>query len=273
MAKPNPNSLQDLCRQALSSITHLTEISEDLVIQIVQENLGRGRFERFSNGHSGCRSLSDYVSQVVYYVCREHARIKALEQGNTIAWHQVRNFLIHRAARMLQGFQKSNPDIYSEALDLADETCLIIFNQPYPFDVAFEAWITVILKNLILMNHTRSTDAMDHYALRYSLDAPRVSSEGTVNTLSDFLTDGQSVTFFENVENQMVLLDAIDQLRSPAQRRVIRYSYLEEMDDAQIAKRIGKTKQAVYNLRKRALTRLRYILTRGTAQENKSKKH
>jgi DNA-directed RNA polymerase specialized sigma24 family protein len=54
---------------------------------------------------------------------------------------------------------------------------------------------------------------------------------------------------------------------------VIQDTFLRELDDAQIARRLGKSKQAVYNLRHRALARLQKILTQNIPQEKGRKMH
>ena len=65
---------------------------------------------------------------------------------------------------------------------------------------------------------------------------------------------------FERIENQLLLLDAIAQLPSEAQRQVILLSFFYDWESAQIAEALDKTPQAVYNLKHRALRKLREIL-------------
>lgn len=66
------------------------------------------------------------------------------------------------------------------------------------------------------------------------------------------------------------MLDAIEQLRSKAQREIIIRTF-EELSDAQIAQQLGKSKQAVYNLRHRALARLKEILSEPTRKTDREK--
>ncbi len=237
-------------------------------MQILQENLNRGRFKRFANRRSPSdpATLSDYIDHILCNIAREYSRIAALEKGDTEAWQQLRDYLAHRALRRLQRF-RNGPEIDTEAFDFAHDVCLIVFGEPYPFDVAFDAWTTVILNRLILARYNRSTDALDRPALPQPIDgSPAIDGDGETAP-GDLLIDGQSLALFEKVENQSVILGAINRLQSLTQRRVIRYTYFQELDDAQIAKRLGKSKQAVYNLRKRALGRLKEILTEMGLQE------
>jgi RNA polymerase sigma factor (sigma-70 family) len=163
---------------------------------------------------------------------------------------------------------RDGTDAWEEALNFAQETCLIIFEQRYPFDVSFEVWATKILKNLILARYTRGKDILDRRQRLESLDAE--TSEGG-DSLQEVTPDTRSLVPFEKIENQTLLLNAMAQL-SPIQRQVIQDTFLRELDDAQIARRLGKSKQAVYNLRHRALARLQQILARQPAPQEKGRK-
>lgn len=248
---------------------------ESRATQIVQCNLDNGRFHRFATSRSQGNplTLADYVDIVLLHLRCEHNRIDSLEKADSTEWERLREFLARRAYRIVQRF-RNGTEAWADALDFANETCLIIFEERYPFDVSFEAWATTILKNLILTRYSRSTDVMDRSNAPESLDATDSANESAGNTLGELLADGQSLAPFEKVENQTVLLNAIAQLQSPAQRQVVRDTFLLELDDSQIAQRLGKSRQAVYNLRHRALVHLKGILTcQISPQENDRKTH
>jgi RNA polymerase sigma factor (sigma-70 family) len=197
---------------------------------------------------------------VIFHCSREHGRIQGLENGDATEWNRLRDFLLRRAVPMVQRF-RSGTNILVAALDFAQQTCLVIFDERYPFDVSFDAWSTTILKNLILAHYTRSPDVLNRLHAPESLDEPRTTNGESRLSFSEIIPDALSFALFEKVENQIVLLDAIDRLCSPAQRRVILETFLDELDDAQIARGMGKSKQAVYSLRHRALARLKEILS------------
>ncbi len=260
-------AIRALCRERLIAL-NLSPTLEDQVARIVHENLDSGRFERFQIGRTPSRPLTlpDYIELVLHNVCSEQARIAALERGDAAAWQQLGAFLAARAWRMIRRFRlMSKAD--TEAWDFAHDACLTIFEERYPFDVAFEAWATVILKNIILTRYMRSSDGIDRSRAVESIDRPHSFGAAEVAKFQKLLSNGGSPDTFEQVENQMVLLDAIQQLKSKAQRHIIQYAYFEELDDVQIAKRLGRSKQAVYNLRNRALARLRQLLTPQQPQE------
>jgi len=147
-----------------------------------------------------------------------------------------------------------------EAVDFAQETCEAIFSHPFPYDVSFDAWATLILKNRILWRHTRSRELMDRMPGTLSLDQPNWSGADDNFSLYDLLADPSDGSTFESLEVQERLIQAIARLGSQAQQQVIVDTFLYELTDDEIARRLGKTRQAVYNLRHRALRHLKKIL-------------
>jgi RNA polymerase sigma factor (sigma-70 family) len=278
MLTPSDRSLRALCRQRIALARRAAPNGfvppKDRVVQIVRYNLDAGRFSRFAAQRAQKKPLTpaQYVDIVLHHFCREHTRVALLEQADPTEWERLRALLARRAYRIVNGFG-SGTQVWAEACDFASETCLIIFEARYPFDIAFEAWATTILRHLILARYTRSTDALDRAGTPISLDAPVRAVNDAGDPPIELLADDQSAAPFEKIENQSVLLNAIAQL-SPLQRQVIEGEFLHQWDDAQIARRLGKSKQAVYNLRHRALLRLREILARQNApQEHCPKKH
>jgi RNA polymerase sigma factor (sigma-70 family) len=265
MPKPTTDSIRTLCRKRIAALCATTDDPirfQDRITRVVEENLTSGRFQRFATGRSERQpvTLVNYIDSVIFHCSREHARIQGLENGGTTEWNRLRDFLFRRAVPMVQRF-RSGPDILASARDFAQQTCLIIFDECYPFDVSFDAWATTILKNLILAHYTRSPDVLNRFHPPESLDEPRGTDAESRPTLGELVPDNLSLALFEKTESQIVLLDAIDHLRSPAQRKVILETFLEELDDAHIARHLGKSKQAVYSLRHRALARLKEILS------------
>jgi len=263
-----------LCRKRLAALDVSPAPHEDRVVQVVQGNLANGRFERFARGQRDHRTvtLTAYIDNVIFHASREQARVQRLEDGDAAEWNRLRDSLAHRACCMVRSFRNGH-EAYTEALDFAQQTCLIVFNQRYPFDVSLDAWVGTILKNLVLTRYRRSSDVLSRPHAPDSLDEVNDPASGGNGFLNELLADSKSLAPFERVENQMVLLQAIERLRSRAQRQVITATFLEELDDAQIAKWLGKSKQAVYNLRQRALARLRVILAQTDLKEKGTKKH
>lgn len=261
---PNSNSVRLLCRRRVATLRPRHPAArefEQWLVGVVEENLAGGRFRRFT-AHRKCKSsleLAEYIDQVIRYADQEYARIRALEQGEAAAWNGLRDVLFQRAKALVRRFNETA--VATAALDFAQQTCAIIFEERYPCDVAFDAWATIILKNLIVAHYTRSPNPLNHPTQLDSLDMPKSRSDNPT-PLGERIAAANSLAPFEKIENEMVLRDAIAQLASPVQRQLIQWSFLEERDDDQIAQDLGKSKQAIYNLRRRALTRLHEILAK-----------
>ncbi len=264
MPDPSLADIRSLCRERIAAIRN--EIKEDTrfenrVARVVAQNLSSGRFERIKRGFSKQRPLTlvQYIDKVIQYVGSEDDRIKALEHGDADEWNRLGDFHYRRALPMVARFRRGD-QAEADALDFAQDACIIIFEKRYPFDVSFEAWSTTILSRLILARYYRKSDVLNQRRRPDSLDEPNIDDGGGESPLAEMIGNPKSLAPFEKIENQTVLLNAIDQLRSAGQQDVIKATFFEELDDAQIAKRLSTTKQAVYNLRSRALARLKEIL-------------
>ncbi|MEW5720083.1 MAG: sigma-70 family RNA polymerase sigma factor [Chloroflexota bacterium] len=264
MPKRSDKSLRALCRRRIAACRDAADLPaqfEERVAQLVSENIALGRFERFMAGvpHRSAATLAEYVDAVIYHTRRESTRVSALERGDETAWNQLRDELIHRAERMVRRFRQGDA-VRAAALDFAQQTCLVIFDRRYPSDVSFDAWAATILKNSVLEHFTRSSDVLRHPSAPDSLDRPVAGESGTPIALGEFLPDLRARASFERIDDQTWLVDALNRLNSRAQQQVILWTFLDELDDGEIARRLGRSKQAIYNLRQRALQRLGQIV-------------
>ncbi len=256
--------IRSVCRKRIAAQCDRDTNARQLVDKIgplVAKNVANGRFRRLAAGQSnrGAFTPSDYVDCVILNVRREQDRVDALATGDVAEWNRLLDLLRRRAYSMAARFRPS-AEAFVEASDFAQQALAIIFSQPYPFDVAFDAWATTILKNLVLEHYTRSPDVLNRNTAPSSLDAPTQSDDSTTSSLGEMLANPDSLAPFEQVENQSLLFEAISKLRSKAQQKVIVWSFIEQWDDARIARQLGKSRQTVYNLRRRALIRLRDII-------------
>jgi RNA polymerase sigma factor (sigma-70 family) len=234
------------------------------VTGIVSRNVASGRARGGAAGQSTKgeeKPLSEtYIDRVVDSYLREHGRVEALAAQDEAAWTELLEQLTGRAYSILLRLQVPSGRARGEAADFAQETCEVIFNHPFPYDVSFDAWATRILKNRILWQYTRSQDLIDRESRILSLDRPGQSETGDDFSLYDLLADGSGTSAFEHFEVRERLIQAVACLRSRGQQQVIIDGFFYELSDEEIAKRLGRTRQAVYNLRHRALRRLKEIL-------------
>ncbi len=264
MPSSSKDSIRRLCRRRIAALPAPgsdPDRFENRVVRLVEENLASGRFQRVAANRAERHPLrlAEYVDRVIACASRESARVQALEGGDAAEWNRLHDFLLRRALPMVHHF-RDGADAFAEAANLTQEACIVIFGERYPCDVSFDAWATTILKRLVLKHFTRSSDVLDRPDPPESLDRPKRGDDAGGTPLGDLMPALNSLAPFAKIENQSLLLDAIGRLRSPVQRQVIYWAFLEEWDDTQIAQRLGKSEQAVYNLRQRALVRLRKIL-------------
>ena len=236
------------------------------ITDIVSQNVASGRAQRVMAGQSiegrEKLSLETYIDRVVNFYLREHSRVEALAARNEAAWTKLLEQLAGRAYNILLHLQVPSKRARGEAANFAQAACEVIFSYPFPYDVSFDAWATRILKNCILWRYTRSQDLIDREPRILSLDRPGWSETDDDFSLYDLLADDSGASAFKRLEVREWLIQAIARLGSQAQQRVIIDTFFYELSDEEIAKRLGKTRQAVYNLRFRALQRFKELLKR-----------
>lgn len=254
--------IRAVCRERTASAgdrdTDIAQLTER-VVQLVARNISNGRFRRLASAQGNRLTLPGYVDCVLFHLRREQERVDALAAGDVVEWNRLLDFLRRRAYPMATAF-RPKADAFQDACDFAQQALVVIFAQPYPFDVSFDAWAATILKNLVLERYTRSRDVLNQNTPPSSLDGPAQPDRPFSNSLGEMLANPDWPAPFDQVENQLLLLQAIYKLQSPAQQKVILWTYIEQWDDAHIARALRKTRQNVYNLRRRALLRLRAII-------------
>ena len=236
------------------------------VSQVVTRNLASGRAGRIMGASVTLTDhLIPYVDRIISIVLTEHQRLDRLVARDSYTWTELFSQLTRRAQVMLAwlGHQTA---IATEAADFAQEACEAIFDDVFPFDVAFDAWATRILKNRILQRRTRSRDLLDQDVEVMSLDRPHPTHGQEDLSLHEVLADS-SLAEFEQAEVQAWLLQAIGRLPSSPQQQVIINLYFYDMSEEETALRLGKSIQAIYNLKHRALRLLNQALTKERLDE------
>jgi RNA polymerase sigma factor (sigma-70 family) len=270
---------QDDLEQYGASREELVERTAD----IISRNLATGRIQRVMKAKEGegkeaeewenrgdlhsalqhpgiSAQIEGYIDQVIACYLQEHQPVERLAAGDDAEWERLFEQLASRAYNILLRLQVPTAKAVGEAADFAQVSCEAIFSHPFPYDVPFEAWATRILKNQILQRYTRSQDLIDREPGTISLDRPGRGEVEDDFSLHDLLADESSASAFESIEVQEWLIQAIARLRSQAQQQVIIDTFFYELKDEEIARRLGKTRNAVHVLRHRALRRLTQIL-------------
>lgn len=227
------------------------------VRDILHKNLSNGRWQRATCGkdHLTDEDLRQYAQRVAKRYWIEREMIIGLASNNDGLWQTLYRKLEQRAFYACMRYGVPRPRAENQAPDHAQEACKIIFRSHYPCDVPFNAWAGRILINCVLQKLQRSTDLMD----RETFVEPSVEDLWD-SQRSDQAPLNAAQPMVDDLEMYTLLLDAIERLPSEAQRQVILLEFFFDWDAEQIAEKLGRTTQAVYNLKYRALQKLREIL-------------
>ncbi len=202
--------------------------------------------------------LTQYVDRLIRYYDLEHRLVTKLGASDPLAWEQLGKMLRNRAYILLtrQGVDVNRA--IAEAPEFAQQACEVICSHAYYYDVPFAAWANLILKNLILQRYCRSHDIMSRVDLE-PLDNDADQGIHTWALLHECLANPHEEDI-DNIEEYDWVVDAISRIRSKSQRYVLTASFYEEVSDDEIARQLGKSRNAVYILRHRALQHLRRTL-------------
>lgn len=261
------DDIRKLCERRVRRMVRVQQLRDaglsreqliDEVETVVRHNLESGRAGWVMERDRTLPSLSSeqllaYVNTVIPIYLQEHRRVKGLGDDQELAWDTLLKELTHRAKNMLRTRSSA-----LEPADFAVQACISIHDQWFPYDVFFDAWATTILRNHIHWPPTRSPDLLDRHPNMPSLD--RIGQQEDQRTMYDLLSDPSALNSFDRIEDREMLIDAIKQLPSEDQKAVVVYKFFYDLSDDEIATKLGKTRQAVYSLRHRALIRLKRIL-------------
>jgi len=237
----------------------------ETVSNILQTNLSNGRAQ-YALGNDATEitdiCLQQYGLRVATHYWMEHKRMTALIAGDKKLWEELRRRFMHRAYHVLCAYAGLSPAAaYGQAPDHAQEACQRILRGRYPYDVPFYAWATRILINCVLERLNRSGDLLDRGSfVEFDAEHPLTVNSSSRGYGESWQALNSRGNFPEDIEKRHLILDAIAQLSSEAQRQVILLDFFYEWEDTKIAEALDKTCQAVYNLRHRALRGLKEVL-------------
>lgn len=229
------------------------------ITAIVARNVQSGRAQRVL-ATTAPEQIERYIDRVIATFIVEHDRLDRLAAGEADAWTRLFQQLAQRAQWLLNRITTS-PATAPEAIEFAQAACEAIFRSTFPYDVSFDAWATLVLKNIIWQRYQRSRDLLDRNSQVESLEGAPTAEPGTEFSLHELLAD-PSADVFDQPEVREWLLSALDQLSSVTQERVLIELYFNERSIPEVAQRLGRSVQAVYNLKHRALLELKSILMR-----------
>lgn len=227
------------------------------LVPIVTRNYQSGRAQRVLGAAPPIApaQFERYIDRVLATFLLEHGRLERLAAADTDSWTVLLNQLA-RQAQVLLGRICTSPATAPEELEFAQAACEVIWRCPFPFDVSFDAWATVILRNTIWQHYQRSRDMLDRCPAIESLDQP---GPGGAASRYEWWAE-PNTAHVDQGEVREWLLAALRRLPSVAQEQVLLELYFHGRSAADVARRLGRSVQAVYNLKHRALAELRQVL-------------
>jgi len=235
------------------------------IASILSENLANGRFSYVSGRYlfgPDDKRLLNYATKVCRVYIQEGGFIASLQAGEGEAWQRVLKRLVKLAYNRCSRSGSREWALW-EAQALAGKTASELWrrlqSQPYWFDVPFDQWSACLFTHRFIDWYRVQKRQADRYP--YSLDERIGRDEASDGTRADILLQDKTMTqWLEDHANREWLLQAIECLRNPLERQVIRLRYLEERLTREITEELGITTNYVYVLQHRALAHLKQIL-------------
>jgi len=233
-----------------------TVLAADLdepIAEIVRRNTQSGRFQRVCRFLGRTLTLEEYGDIVAAHYTRYHDLVSHLICGDQEAWDRLCCRLFRGAYTLLMQRGWSAEQAYTRAQEAVQDTCLSIYCRTFTYDCPFDAWAFAILRHHVFRSHHRPRNPLDSPGV---IDSEEDIDESDLGYTADLT----------NAEQHELLVQALSQLRSTAQKQVVECLYFEGQSSEETAQKLGKTVQSVYNLKGRALANLRALLAAADAE-------
>ena len=225
----------------------LTEVKN-----ILYSNLTRGRIRKFTEQNS--IDLRDYVLQVIGCYRDYHDRVRSIqiEKSNEI-WVAFKRRLDLWAFRFLckRGFPP-NRNTFRLAQDYATETSITVMKARFPYDISFDSWAYVLLRNVCFQQFEKAnkkSKVPDHLLVELNEELWQIA-------------DPDAGEVERRTGRRQQIEDAIEKVSTKRMRQVLRLYYYEGLSYQEIANLWGKTVNSVYKSHFDALKDLRKILNK-----------
>jgi len=261
------DDLYALCRQRAAAFyrQHSPVVRRALPAKVawvatrLRANLASGRAQRLLGLPPECWPLKPallaYIDRIVRYSDFDFDRLARMQAGDDQAWRSLYEALRAFAFYKLVKTGIDYAFAAERAQELANHTCLLIFQHPYPGDVDFMAWACRILLNHLRAG-PRSTDVTSRFPdLILSLDRPL---PGGPNQLPhESMPDTKANHSLERADDRAEIVQLLRSTLGARQREIIVATYFEGRADAEIARALDSTAANVQVSRHRALRRLK----------------
>jgi RNA polymerase sigma factor (sigma-70 family) len=249
MMNPQNEIIQARIEESLKTLAKQQgEEFSRMIRPIILTNLTNKRIETFLNGDLGL--IDNYTQLVAKKFISWHAFLHSIQiERNSTEWEQLYPKLITYA---FQYFLRKNFEYsittYEYAVDVASKAAEAILNSQFPYDIDSDPWVHRIVQIQCLRfmrDETRKKEIPSDKLVELNEEiCEKIFDQATI--LQPMIEE----------ELQIAIARAISQL-SQARREVIQMKYFEELTPIEIAKRLGKSIEAVYCLQFNALKDLR----------------
>ncbi len=218
---------------------------------ILESNLDRGRIHSFTEGRVDL--VQDYVARVAGLYETLSPFINELQiERTTQLWEPLfKKLQIWAYKYFLKKNYYNNIGTQEIAFECSTEAAINILSARFPYDTEFDPWAYVIVQYACLKYIRRET--------KKSVIPPK-----KLVALDDALDHFSDPIFFDQQQNKDLheeLLIAISHL-SEARRRVVELIYFEELSPCEVARIMGSSIGAIYNMKFSALIDLQRICKR-----------
>ncbi len=205
----------------------------------------------------------NYVADVVKYLAEEGPFVRSLAAGDPEVWERMLALLEQRVYKYLGrhndrgGMFIPQDSFRALAEELVQHCAFLIWLRldRYRYDSRFEAWVSSFVSYEV--SGVCGSAGFRHNTRAVSLDVP-LGSAPDFSALGEIIPDEYTEQVFQKLDRLLALENEITKL-SKDQRELIQRS-LEGQTAADIARDMGRSENAVYKLRQRALRTLRASL-------------
>lgn len=237
--------------------------SEEVVNQIrpiLFANLDRDRIYGFTEDE--VVRVQEYVKRVFHIYADRNVYIHSVQiERSTLVWEPLFKQMQAWAYHFFLSKNFYPGEATQEiASGCATEAAIHLLNAYFPYDTDFEPWVCVIVHNTCLKWIRKETNKS-------------VIPAQNILEMDETLNDLVDPAFLEQRDHADLasdLLDAFAKLSSE-RRQVIELFYFNDLSPEEIAKKMGKSVGAIYNLKFNALNDLRKILNKKGDNINGSK--
>jgi RNA polymerase sigma factor (sigma-70 family) len=228
--------------------------------QIVTQNRRRIPGDHPTDPATGVPNV--YVDAVLRTLLAEGPRIAALRAGDDVTWAAMLSLIARRVRSRLRHIYVSGAYL-TPFDDLADDLALRCTARiwerldAYPFDAPLDAWISRFVRYEVSAALRKA--AFRHNARARSLDAPFIPHVPDSASLGDLLPDRRAALLAERLDARLTIEAGLSTL-PPDQREVVQRG-LSGQPVSDIARVMGRSRNAVYVLRHRALSALQDFVT------------